>query len=141
MKTNFNNISSSKLKDEQLNIKTYLLDVYGNNILKDKYTVCQWTFFSDIDKIEDSKFNVDYYEPNFTIDDGEPFYQIKNLDINDLIEFISLNLKCFPSIDFQTDGNADPYWDLVNYHKGLEKIENSFRKDGGAKINKTESIY
>lgn len=127
MKTNFNNISLKQLKTEQSKLKTHFLDKWGNEILTLRFKVSQLCDWDDRDEMEFSKFNDENYNPLFTKDDGEPYYAIENLDIEELIEIFSLNLNNIPSIDWDVDvsGDIDIFWDLVEYHKKLIELDDS----------------
>ena len=87
------------LKTKNSLLKNHLINQYGNEILNLKFEVYQYTTFSDLDKLYNSQFNVrSKYEPFFGTDDSEPYYSIKNLNIDEMIEIYLMDLDFVPSV-------------------------------------------
>ena len=87
------------LKTKKSKLKNHLINQYGDEILNQKFEVYQYTTFSDLDKLYNSQFNVrTKYEPFFGTDDSEPYYSIKTLNIDEMIEIYLMDLDFVPSV-------------------------------------------
>jgi hypothetical protein len=86
-------------------IKNHLIEEFGNEIQNQKFDLVRYVSFSEMEKVEDELYNYQNFKYNLRkgIDDGDPYFSLNNVNLNQMIEIITIDFSFGVSVETQND--------------------------------------
>ena len=76
-------------------IKNHLIEEFGKEIMFQTFNVVRYTSFAELEKVTEFDFGID--------EDGNPYFAVYNIDINQMIDIILMDFSYGFSVDVVDD--------------------------------------
>jgi non-homologous end joining protein Ku len=104
---------NTDLKMTKTEIKNHLIEKFGDEIKNQTFDIVRYTSFEELDKVEDDLYY--YLNPKYNlrkgIDDGDPYFSLNNIDLNQMIEIITMDFSF--GFFIETKNDTEDKYDLL----------------------------
>tara|TARA_R110000868_G_scaffold395960_1_gene667979 strand:- start:184 stop:528 length:345 start_codon:yes stop_codon:yes gene_type:complete len=104
---------NKKLKITKTEIKSHLIAEFGDEIQNQIFDLVRWVSWSEMGRIEDELYY--YSNSNYIrkgIDDGDPFFEINNINLDQMIDIVTMDFSYSSSIT--THDDTENKYDLLS---------------------------
>ena len=102
------------LKITKTEVKSHLIAEFGDEIQNQIFDLDRFVSWTEMGWVEDKLYNYSDFKYNLTkgIDDGDPFFEINNINLDQMIDIITMDFSYGSCITTQND--TENKYDLLN---------------------------
>ena len=95
----------TNLKITKTEIKNHLIKKFGDEIQNQIFDVVRYSSWSEMEKVEDDlpHYLIPKYNLRKGIDDGDPYFSVNNVNLNQMIEIITIDFSFGFIVETQND--------------------------------------
>ena len=107
-------IMNKDLKNTKTEIKSHLIEEFGDEIQNQIFDLDRFVSWTEMGWVEDKLYNYSDFKYNLTkgIDDGNPYFEINNINLDQMIDILTMDFSYGSCITTQND--PENKYDLLN---------------------------